>query len=169
MHDLNEAFNTLLRHYRHDFLNILQVISGLVQLQKTDKLLAYIPKASEEVYRFGRFIGCGDARLALIIFDILLQNIPGRYVLHVEKSLPLLAAETLQGLTPTLLAAKDCLLELKNFTVVVFLEGGAVPKLRLCPTGEKAVTWQPALQAARQNGLQAKINHEKGEFLLYLG
>ena len=37
------------RHYRHDFLNILQVAGGLAQLHKTERLLAFIQQASAEV------------------------------------------------------------------------------------------------------------------------
>lgn len=169
MQDLNEAFNILLQHYRHDFLNILQVIGGLAQLQKPDRLLAYIHKASEEVHQFGRFIGCGDARLALIIFNILLQNLSGHYVLHIEGTMPLLAVETLQKLTPTLLTTKDCLQELKDFTIFISLEGGAHPTLRLRLLDKNAAIWQPAVEIAKQNNLQAVLNTENGEFSLCLG
>ena len=41
MQDFPQAVEKLLKYHRHDIMNILQVISGLAQLQKKDKPFAY--------------------------------------------------------------------------------------------------------------------------------
>ncbi|MCR3922515.1 MAG: Spo0B domain-containing protein [Firmicutes bacterium] len=168
MHDVNEAMEKLLQHYRHDFLNVLQVVGGLAQLQKTDKLLAYIREASEETQQFARFVGCGDARLALAVFDALLQNMDGDYVLQVEGSIPSLEPSFLDGLACTLAVASNCMQKLQGVTLAVDIEGGTHPTLNLRLLGEKESIWQPVLLAANQNGLRASIDAKNCEFSLLL-
>ena len=45
--DLIRALN----HHRHDWMNDLQVLFGYIQLNKQDKLKAYIEKLSDKLYR----------------------------------------------------------------------------------------------------------------------
>jgi len=67
--DVYEASVELISLYRHDFLNRLQVISGLAQLGKTDRMVDFIRKTGEEVQQMVRLLSCGDPRLALLIYD----------------------------------------------------------------------------------------------------
>lgn len=45
--DLLDAMN----HYRHDWMNDLQVLFGYIQLNKADKLKAYVEHLSDKLYR----------------------------------------------------------------------------------------------------------------------
>lgn len=56
MEDLLEA----LRVQRHDFLNHLQVISGLLQLKKYDRAQEYIKQVAEQLGRAGAVAGPGS-------------------------------------------------------------------------------------------------------------
>jgi len=47
---------SLLRSHKHDSLNHMQVISGLLQLGKTDRALQYIRKMTCEMERVGKFM-----------------------------------------------------------------------------------------------------------------
>ena len=73
MQDFPQAVEKLLKYHRHDIMNILQVIRSCPAAKK-DKLFAYIRKASEEIQQFSRFIGCGDIRFALIVYEELLKE-----------------------------------------------------------------------------------------------
>ncbi|NLM52032.1 MAG: hypothetical protein GX197_04335 [Firmicutes bacterium] len=169
-HDLNEAFTKLIQYYRHDILNILQMVSGLAQLQKTDRLMAYIRKATEEVQQFGRFIGCGDARFALLLYDGLLRDLNGKYILRVDDSLPLLAKDVLVALQRTLTTLKAGLADLHDFTLLVHIQGGQAPALhlQLSPDKPTAELWQTLLVAARENGLTVRLQPADGKFSLFL-
>ncbi|MFZ5596658.1 MAG: Spo0B domain-containing protein [Bacillota bacterium] len=48
------TFLKIMSVQRHDFLNHLQVISGLVQLNKTDRVKEYISQVSREFEKLGR-------------------------------------------------------------------------------------------------------------------
>jgi len=98
MYALGDAMAELVDIYRHDFLNVLQVVGGLAQLNRTDRLMAYIRSASDEALQFGKLINCGDPRLALLIYKELLQALGGNYLLDVRGVMPLLPVETLEGL-----------------------------------------------------------------------
>ncbi|WP_366924099.1 Spo0B domain-containing protein [Metallumcola ferriviriculae] len=63
---------TLLRGQKHDFLNHLQVISGLIQLGKSDQALNYIKTSITEINRDGSVAKLADSRMAL--FMVLLQR-----------------------------------------------------------------------------------------------
>lgn len=45
-----EAAVALLRKQRHDYLNYLQVVQAYVQMGKPEKALAYMEKATAELY-----------------------------------------------------------------------------------------------------------------------
>jgi len=61
----------VIRTERHDFLNHLQVISGLLQLKKEERALEYIGKITEEIYDLGKITRINDSKLAT---SILLKN-----------------------------------------------------------------------------------------------
>lgn len=63
---LEEIMN-LLRVQRHDFLNHLQVIMGLLQLNKPDRALAYIRQTSDKLLDEGRLSRLPSAELAAIL------------------------------------------------------------------------------------------------------
>lgn len=56
----------LLRWQRHDFLNHLQVISGYIQLQKSDRALVYLRQAIDQMEQVGRIMRLLQPDLALI-------------------------------------------------------------------------------------------------------
>src|SRR5690606_8892232 len=41
----------VMNHYRHDWMNDLQVLFGYIQLNKADKLKAYVENLSDKLYR----------------------------------------------------------------------------------------------------------------------
>ena len=168
MNDVIEAMDKLLEHYRHDFLNVLQVAGGLAQLHKTERLLAYISQASAEVQQFGHFISCGDSRFALIVLENLLQTLNGHYVLQVKGRMPLLSPDILQALPDTLTAVLDCLPKVNDYTVSLSLKGDEQPQLRLSLLEDLEIDWQQAQAAAERHDLQAGLDKVKGEFLLLL-
>ena len=103
MHSVDDAMLKMLSIYRHEFLNYLQVVAGLAQLNKTERLMAYIRKVSEEVQQFGRLAGCGDPRLALLIYEAFFQGTSENLVLQVRGVFPLIDDEVLAALTSMLL------------------------------------------------------------------
>ncbi|BCV20485.1 Spo0B domain-containing protein [Moorella sp. Hama-1] len=56
----------LLRWQRHDFLNHLQVISGYIQLQKSDRALVYLRQVIDQMEQVGRVMRLLQPELALI-------------------------------------------------------------------------------------------------------
>jgi hypothetical protein len=168
MNDVMEAMDKLVRYYRHDFLNILQVAGGLAQLHKTERLLAFIQQASAEVQQFGHFINCGDSRFALIVLESFLQKLTGNYILQVKGKLPLLSPATLQALPEILTAILSCLPKIKDYTVCLYLEGDKQSQMRLSLLEELTVDWQQALLAAARHNLQAVWDQENGEYILLL-
>lgn len=61
----------VIRTERHDFLNHLQVISGLLQLNKQEKVHEYIEKVTKELYSLGRITRLGESWIATAL---LLKN-----------------------------------------------------------------------------------------------
>jgi hypothetical protein len=169
---VSEATNELLRLYRHDFLNILQVVGGLAQLNKTDRLLTYIRKASDEVQQFGRLISCGDPRLALILYEVLLQDIStGDYALYVKDTLPLINEEVLDDTQKILQALQSRLRSLGDCTLAVTLTGEVGPSVNirlLCDEIQDSF-WDEILQSAAGTRITAAANAEKSELTLTLG
>lgn len=137
-----EAWGKLLRLYRHDFLNILQVISGLAQLQKTDRLLAYIRKSSEEVQKLGHLPGCGDPRAALIIYETMAELQQRNCLFEVKGKLPLLSAESLTGLETFMRAFQNELFTLDNCAINIILsEEGPEFRVRLSTENIPETFW----------------------------
>lgn len=163
MYTDNDAMEKLLGVYRHDFLNVLQVVGGLAQLHKTDRLLAYIRKASEEVQQFGRLIACGDSRLALVIYERLLQYLPGGYLLHVSGIVPPQPVHYLQRVEKTLQALQEQVKVLGEGMVAVAIKGTGSPEITVGLLFESVPHdfWSPVLTVARESGLHTEINKER--------
>lgn len=170
MYNVNEAMDKLLQIYRHDFLNALQVIGGLAQLHKTDRLMAYIRKASDEVQQFGRLIGCGDPRLALVVYETLLQDTSGNYLLHVSGTLPLLPEDILKGTKQTLSVVKNSLRMLMESTIAVTITAADASRITVRVICDEDLTeiWLPVTEAAASNGLNGLVSPDKRELLIYL-
>jgi hypothetical protein len=169
MQDFPQAVEKLLKYHRHDIMNILQVISGLAQLQKNDKLFAYIRKASEEIQQFSRFIGCGDIRFALIVYEELLKEFKGTYSLYVENTVPLIAKDILQSLPLVLAAVRECLADCNCPHLKVRIQGGDISELWLVLPGRTindSSFWRPAEKNAEKCGISTL--QEKGKFCILL-
>lgn len=170
MYDVNESMGKLLQLYRHDILNVLQVVGGMAQLNKTDRLMSYIRSASEEVQQFGRFIGCGDPRVALLVYETVLQDRSGSYLIQVSGSLPLLPHSVLYALEKTLPAVQERLNHLGEYALTIHILGGAEPELRF-HIHDGPITpgmWEPVVERAFSCGLSAHADYTKGEITLIL-
>lgn len=115
---MHESLLELLSIYRHEFLNYLQVVSGMAQLNKTDKLHEYIRKVTEEVQQFGRLASLGDPRLALLVYEKLVQDNDNRLKFDVRQPLPVLSDSVLLSLADVLSELRS-LLVAGSFTEVV--------------------------------------------------
>jgi hypothetical protein len=170
MKELTQAMEKLLQHYRHDFLNILQVIGGLAQLQKTDRLLSFIQKASVEVQQFG-LIGCGDPRFALAVYEFLLQDFKGTYILRIDGTLPLLEPDVLAALQLTLQNIQSSLQLFPDGILHISVGGGRRPILTLSLLDEAntCALWRQAASVAVENGLEVVLPQGGDELFMYLG
>jgi len=59
----------IISHQRHDFLNHLAVISGLVQLNKLESVPGYIARVSQEIKSVGKVMHLVYHRTALTLMD----------------------------------------------------------------------------------------------------
>ncbi|MDW7651155.1 MAG: Spo0B domain-containing protein [Bacillota bacterium] len=169
MHNVNEAMEKLVSIYRHDFLNVLQVIGGLAQLNKTDRLLTYIRKASEEVQQFGRLVGCGDPRLAFSLYEILLQDLTGSYLLQIKGSLPLLDESVLHSTAVLLQDIQKALLSLEDCTLSVTINGEKPElKLQFLSDHDLGSFWPHVQTAAKSSSLHIDLNRDKSELTILL-
>lgn len=73
--DLEEALK-LLRGQYHDFLNHLQVISGLVELGRTEKVRDYVRRAAEEFGARGRVAKMGIPEVAWALLLLKMNAVP---------------------------------------------------------------------------------------------
>lgn len=169
MYDVNESMSRLVSIYRHDFLNILQVVGGLAQLNKTDRLLTYIRKASEEVQQMGRLISCGDPRFALLLYEKLVQDFPGNCLLHVSGTIPLMADETLEQVSIFLHTIHLELACMDDYTLSLSVQGRE-PALTINIYAETDMEpfWLNTLNVASNCGLCATLDREKTEITLLL-
>lgn len=62
----------IMRRYRHDFLNHLQVVSGFVQLGKPDRALEYVRRVSEEMEKLGAILRLQHPQMATLLLKNLL-------------------------------------------------------------------------------------------------
>jgi hypothetical protein len=169
MHGVNESMEKLVGIYRHDFLNVLQVVGGLAQLNKTDRLLTYIRKASEEVQQFGRLIGCGDPRLAFLLYEALLQDRTGNYIVHVNGTIGLLEEQLLCRLAEFIQALNAELPLLEECTLTLTIHG---PKkqlqLKILNDKNPEPFWVYVQQIADKSGLELTLNRKNIELTIPL-
>lgn len=71
MNIMEEAFLRYIRVLCHDMLNYLQVISGLSQLQQTERIHAYIREVSDQIKEIGHLARIGHPGLAAAVFGFL--------------------------------------------------------------------------------------------------
>lgn len=169
MYDVNESMSRLVSIYRHDFLNVLQVVGGLAQLNKTDRLLTYIRKASEEVQQMGRLISCGDPRFALLLYEKLVQDFPGNCLVRVSGTIPLMANETLEQVNIFLHTIQTELARMEDYTLSLFVQGKEPAlKIYIYVEAEMETFWLRAMNVASNCGLSATVAREKAEITLLL-
>lgn len=159
MLDISEAMEELVDICLHDFLNVLQVVGGLTQLNKLDRVMAYIRNTSEEFQQFGRLINCGDPRLALLIYKELLQPLDGKYFLDVKGVMPLLPVEMFEGLERTLKILQQQLKQGEEGQVAVKINGIDFPTLTISvfPKKEQLFSWGEVIDVASKNGMMASV------------
>jgi len=68
---MEDIFMRYIRVLCHDILNHLQVISGLSQLQKTERIRTYVHEVSNQIKEIGRLARLGHAGLAAGLFGFL--------------------------------------------------------------------------------------------------
>lgn len=70
---LSQENNEKLRIYKHDFMNHLQIIQGLIQMEKPDRALEYLYKVTEEGKVLGSKYEIGVPELESAIFSSIAQ------------------------------------------------------------------------------------------------
>lgn len=167
MRDMQAAMDKLLSKYRHEFLNVLQVVGGLAQLNKTDRLLSYIRKASEEVQQMGRLIVCGDPRLALMVYESMMQDADINCLVHVSGTVNVVPEGVLSSLKKVLHVFQKQILSLPDCTVSVTIKGEQESVLRLKVLGVPNIDfWQPVLRELHY--VSCGLDIENNELALFL-
>ncbi|MBS4031033.1 MAG: Spo0B domain-containing protein [Clostridiales bacterium] len=169
MHNVDDAMLKMLSIYRHEFLNYLQVVAGLAQLNKTERLMAYIRKVSEEVQQFGRLAGCGDPRLALIIYEAFFQGTTENLVLQVRGDFPLINDEVLATLSSMLMQFNTQLSNGIQSTLAVSLDAGERPCLRIQIIEGPDLFTSIVLSTEERGIISYEINEAKKEITIALG
>lgn len=169
MHNVEDAMLKMLSIYRHEFLNYLQVVAGLAQLNKTERLMTYIRKVSEEVQQFGRLAGCGDPRLALLIYEAFFQGTTENLVLQVRGVFPLLNEEVLDALSSMLLQFDKQLCNRTESTLAVSLDAIERPCLRIQVIEGPDLFNSIVLSAEEHGMISYDINKSKNEIMIDLG
>lgn len=161
MHSVNDAALKMFSIYRHDFLNYLQVVAGLAQLNKTERLMDYIRKASEEVQQFGRLAGCGDSRLALLIYEAFFQGTTEKLVLQVQGVLPLINEEILVDLSSIFMGLRTQLSNEMQGALAIFIDAGGTPCLSIQFIEDPDLFNSIVLSAEKSDVISYEINKEK--------
>ncbi|WP_339059908.1 Spo0B domain-containing protein [Tepidibacillus marianensis] len=68
--EFNEKVISLLRNYRHDWLNHMQVILGYVSLRKSDKIAGYITQVHEEARQHTLISKLGPIDLVVFLYMV---------------------------------------------------------------------------------------------------
>ncbi len=131
MSDTYDVMLKILGIYRHEFLNQLQVVGGMAQLNKTEKLLSFIRKASDDIHQFGRLAACGDPYLCLLIYERFLQETEFDVQLEVRGRLPELSPSTLEYVASRLDVFCSSVKALGPCKVAVTIKAGSQPCLEL--------------------------------------
>lgn len=166
---IDEALLEMLSIYRHEFLNYLQVIGGLAQLNKTDRLIDYIRKASEEVQQLARLTACGDPRLALLIFNYFCRwETKSILLLELRGTISLLTQPMLDNIQNIFLWYQKQLHALDEYTATLTLSAGDTPYLQLNVLNDtEAVLPAPPREITECGGVISCFNpHENGFTLL---
>ncbi|MCL5981558.1 MAG: Spo0B domain-containing protein [Firmicutes bacterium] len=170
MHDVSESIAKLFNLCRHEIINRLQVISGLAQLNKTEKLQSCIREVSEEVHQLGRLASCGDPRLALLIYEASVMAPENSLSFECNGTMPVLSPASLTLAAELLDACKEYLLRETSVPLTIMLRGGDAPSVSLrfsATCGE-----QPDLSCFLENaagcGLAAAMADEGGILTLLL-
>jgi len=71
-----------LSHYRHDWMNDLQVLSGYISLKKYDKLAPYLEKIKDKMSEESYIAGIGITSLSLLLLSY--RQYSPHYDLHVS-------------------------------------------------------------------------------------
>ncbi|MBS4022917.1 MAG: Spo0B domain-containing protein [Dethiobacter sp.] len=168
MPEMYEVMLKLLSVYRHEFLNHLQVVGGMAQLNKTDRLMDFVRRASEEIQQFGRLAACGDPRLCLLIHENFWRDPDIDIQLEVRGRLTQLSAATISALEDILAQFCNNLQLLGACKVVVTIAAGSIPCLYLRIDGDMDAksfwaTLEPLCQAPA-----FCINRSKNMLTVYL-
>jgi len=131
LYDQSDAYSKLFSLCRHEIINHLQVISGLAQLNKTEKIQSCVRKVSEEMHQLGRLASCGDARLALLIYETVVKVPENSLSVECNGTMPVLSTPSLEMAAGLLAACKDYLLGEKSVPLTLQLRGGDVPSVSL--------------------------------------
>ncbi len=91
-----EEMIRVLRIHRHDFINHLQVIAGLVQLKRHDEVLNYVSEVTSNLLLAGRIINVAKPELAALFLTKLseLEEIGAETKVDVRSSLAELAVNS---------------------------------------------------------------------------
>jgi hypothetical protein len=122
--------------YRHEFLNHLQVVSGMAQLNKTDRLLHYVRKAGEEVNRFGRLAACGDPRLCLLLYELFLHDPEIDAAIEIRGQMPQLSPATLEAVASKMADFCEKLRQLGPCQLMITLKGDNKPSIEMQIVGD---------------------------------
>lgn len=170
MHDQSEAILKLFSLCRHEFINHLQVISGLAQLNKTEKVHSCIRKVSEEVHQLGRLVSCGDPRLGALIYDVFAKVPENSLSVEFNGTIPVLSPVSLALATELLNACEDYLLQGKSVSLTILLSGGHAPSLtmRFNPVVPELADLERLLEKTTGNGLSHAVIKEGDALILFL-
>ena len=169
MADLYETMLNLLSIYRHDFLNHLQVIGGLTQLNKTEKIPHFVYKASEEINQFGRLAACGNPYLALLIYESLYKDQDIIALLEVKHCLSDISADILECLAEVLALLRENLkmAGCKKLTITL---NGEDCSLSLLISGKLDGTsfWHPITESCKGGGLPYQVDLQENKLTMIL-
>ncbi len=73
---LEAALIRVVNHHRHDWMNDLQVLLGYIQLNKPDRLRAYIDELQDKLYRESLVAKLGDQTLIAFLFTFRADDHP---------------------------------------------------------------------------------------------
>lgn len=74
LHEKDQEMMRALSHYRHDWMNDLQVLFGYVRLQKYDKLAPYLERIKSKLGEESQISNIGNASLSLLLLSYRLYN-----------------------------------------------------------------------------------------------
>jgi hypothetical protein len=167
--DMYEVMLKIISAYRHEFLNHLQVVSGMAQLNKKDRLLGYVRKASDEVQLFGRLAACGDPRLFLLLYELFLHDPEIDAVFEIRGQVDQLAPGTLEAVALKLTDFCESLRRLGPCQVVITLIGDGKPYLEVQIVGDVDTGWMwPALETRDCDNLFFEIDKPGNKITLLL-